>query len=193
MKSKLLNILLYQLGWFCCVLGAAWDYPLSGALAALLLLLVHLLLTDSRSAELKLILITCLLGILVDSLQQRFGVLTFRTDPNWGLWLPLWVFVIWAQFASLLRFSLNWLSGRYLLGASLGLLGGPLAYLGGVRIGAAEFGGNLIFSLSSLALVWGVMIPLLFWLRTRIAAPEGQYRGLGTLCKTGELPLCEKE
>jgi hypothetical protein len=193
MTSKLLNFLLYQLGWFSCVLGAAWGYPLSGGLSALLLLLVHLLLTDARIAELKLILIACLLGTLIDSLQQMFGVLTFKTDPNWSLWLPLWVFVIWAQFASLLRFSLNWLSGRYLLGAGLGLIGGPLAYWGGVRIGAAEFGDNLLLSLSSLAMVWGLMIPLLIWLRSIIAASEGQYRGLGTLCKTGDFPLCEKD
>jgi hypothetical protein len=192
MTSKLLNFLLYQVGWFCCVLGAAWGYPLSGAFSALLLLLVHLLLTDARSAELRLILLTCLLGVLVDSLQQRFGVLTFKTDPGWTLWLPLWVFVIWAQFASLLRFSLNWLSRRYLLGAGLGLIGGPLAYWGGVRIGAAAFGENLLLCLASLALVWGVMIPLLLWLRSRIAAAEGQYRGLGSIYHSGVLSLCKK-
>lgn len=192
LTSKLLNFLLYQLGWFCCVLGAAWGYPLSGAFSALLFLLIHLFLTDARSAELRLILASCLLGILVDSLQQWFGVLTFKTDPGWPLWLPLWVFVIWAQFASLLRFSLNWLSGRYLQGAGLGLIGGPLAYWGGARIGAAEFGENLLLSLSSLALVWGLMIPLLLWLRTRIAMPEGQYRNRGESCNSGGMWLCKK-
>ena len=25
--TKLLNITLYQVGWFCCVLGGAWGYP----------------------------------------------------------------------------------------------------------------------------------------------------------------------
>ncbi len=193
MTSKLLNLLLYQLGWFCCVLGAAWGYPLSGAVSALLLLLVHLLLTDSRIAELQLILVTGVLGALIDSLQQAFGVLTFQTDPSWALWLPLWVFVIWTQFASLLRFSLNWLSGRYLLGACLGLICGPLAYWGGVRIGAAEFGDNLLLSLTSLALVWTLMIPLLLWLRSRIAATEGRYRSLASICNPGGLSLCKKD
>ncbi len=175
--SKLLNYLLYQLGWFCCVLGAAWGYPFSGAFAALLLLLVHLLLSNSRSSELSLILAGGLLGVLVDSLQQKFGVFTFTPTPGWPLWLPPWVFVIWAQFASLLRFSLNWLAQRYLLGALLGLIGGPLAYWGGVRIGAAQLGDNLLFSFTSLALVWALLIPLLLWLRTRIAEPEGRYGG----------------
>ncbi len=181
-----------QLGWLCCVLGAAWGYPLIGALSALLLLLVHLLLSDLWISELKLILVTCLLGIIVDSLQQWFGVLTFKTDPSWSLWLPLWVFVVWAQFASLLGFSLNWLSGRYLMGAALGLIGGPLAYWGGVRIGAAELGNNLLLSLSSLVLVWTLMIPLLIWLRSRISPQEGQYRDLRSICNSGGLSLCKK-
>ena len=193
LTSKLLNLLFYQLGWFCCVLGAAWGYPLSGALSALLLLLVQLLLSDSRRAELSLILLCCLLGVFVDSLQQFFGVLSFKAGPNWKLWLPLWVFVVWAQFASLLRFSLNWLSGRYLLGAGLGLIGGPLAYWGGVRLGAATFGDNLLFSLISLALVWALMVPLLLWLRSRIAAPEGRYHSLTSITNPGGLPLCKRD
>lgn len=185
--SKLLNFLLYQLGWFCCVLGAAWGYPISGALWALVLLLVHLLLVETPQAELRLVLSACLFGVVIDSSQQALGILIFTPDPGWPFWLPLWVFVIWAQFASLLRFALNWLAGRYLLGAGLGLVGGPFAYWGGVNIGAAEFGENLLVSITSLALVWAMMIPFLLWLRSRIAATEGRYRSLVSVCKAGDL------
>ncbi len=179
LASKLLNLLLYQLGWFCCVLGAAWGYPLTGAGLALLLVIVHLLLAESPRLELKLMVIACLLGVVVDSLQQALGVLTFKTAPGWSLWLPLWVFVIWAQFATLFHYALAWLSGRYLLGALCGLLGGPLAYFGGGKLGAAEFGGNLLFSFTSLALVWAATVPLLLWLSRRLGGREGRYRRFG--------------
>ena len=177
LTTKILNLVLYQVGWFCCVLGAAKGYPLAGALAALALVGVHLLLTSCRRQEFILLLAVCLLGGLVDSLQQALGVLRFQGSANWPLWLPLWVFIIWAQFATLLRFSLNWLSGRYWLASLLGLIGGPLAYWGGVRLGAAEFEGSLLLSLASLALVWGVMMPLLLWMRSIIAAEQAYYRG----------------
>ena len=175
--SKIINVMLYQLGWFSCVLGAAHGYPLSGALGALALMTLHLLLSDDRVGETRLLISACLLGVVVDSLQQAAGLFSFKTDPSWPLWLPLWVFVIWAQFSTLLRFALHWLSGRYLLGALFGALGGPLAYWGGIRLGAAEFGNNPQLALIVLALVWALVMPWLLWLRHKLAGTEGCYRG----------------
>lgn len=179
-RTKLINMSLYQLGWFSCVLGAAWGKPLSGAGLALLLLAIHLLLADNRPAELKLFAAACLIGVLVDSLQQASGLFRFRTDPSWSLWLPLWVFVIWAQFASLFRFALHWLKRSYLLGALFGFFGGPLAYWAGIRLGAAEFGHSPELTLAVLAVVWSLVVPLLLWLRQQIDAREGFYRAIAS-------------
>ncbi|WP_367401609.1 DUF2878 family protein [Geoalkalibacter halelectricus] len=90
--------------------------------------------------------------------------------------MPLWVFIIWAQFATLFHYALFWLRGRYLLGAFCGLLGGPLAYWSGVRLGAADFGAHLLLSLLTLALVWALVTPLLIWLSEKIGGREGYYR-----------------
>jgi hypothetical protein len=174
--SKVINVVLYQLGWFSCVLGAAYGFPLSGVLCAFALVVLHLLLTDNRKAEIKLLLSACLLGVLLDSLQQATGLFTFKDDPSWPLWLPLWVFVIWAQFATLFRFALHWLARRYVLGALLGALGGPLAYWGGIRLGAASFGDRPLLTLVVLAVVWAGVTPLLLMIRQKLASAEGCYR-----------------
>jgi hypothetical protein len=174
--SKVINVVLYQLGWFSCVFGAALGFPIGGAVGALALVIVHLLLTDARKAELQLLLAACLLGVAVDSLQQAAGLFTFKSDPRWPLWLPLWVFVIWAQFATLFRFALHWLSGRYLLAALFGTIGGPLAYWGGIRLGAATFGDSPQLTLIILASAWALVMPLLLWLRQKLAGTEGGYR-----------------
>ena len=174
--SKIINVLLYQLGWFSCLLGAAWGYPLSGALFALLLMAVHLVLTESRKSEFYLMLCACLLGVVLDTAQQAAGVFTFKTDPVWPLWLPLWIFVIWAQFSTLFHYALYWLKGRFVLAALFGLIGGPLAYWGGARLGAAQMGEHLFASIASLALVWGLVMPALLWLSTRLDHREGRYR-----------------
>ena len=174
--SKTINIVLYQLGWFSCVLGAAYGFPLGGALGAAALVGLHLVLTDARKAEIKLISSACLLGVLVDSSMQAIGLFTFKKDPSWPLWLPLWVSVIWGQFATLFRFALHWLSGRYLLGALFGALGGPLAYWGGIRLGAASFGDSPILTLVVLAVVWAGVTPLFLWGRQKLSSAEGGYR-----------------
>ncbi len=118
----------------------------------------------------------CLLGILVDSLQQALGLFSFTRDAAWPFWLPLWVFVIWAQFATLFHYALHWLSGRYMLAAILGGVGGPLAYWAGIRIGAASFGDKPILTLMILAMVWALVTPLLCRLSDLIDKGEGRYR-----------------
>lgn len=175
-QSKIINIVLYQIGWFSCVLGAAYGYTFSGALGAAALVVLHLYLTDNRKAEIQLVSFACMLGVLVDSLQQATGLFAFKTDPRWPLWLPLWVFIIWAQFMTLFRFALHWLSGRYLIGAILGAFGGPLAYWGGIRLGAASFGDSPLLTLVVLAVVWAGVTPLLLLCRQRMANTEGHYR-----------------
>ncbi|MBW2451793.1 MAG: DUF2878 domain-containing protein [Deltaproteobacteria bacterium] len=179
MTTLLINLSFYQVGWFCCVFGAAWGHPLVGGLLALLLAGLHLCLAVDRRAEICLMTSACLIGVAVDSAQQALGLFAFKTDPSWPLWLPLWVFVIWAQFATLFHFALWWLSKRYLLAAALGMLGGPLAYWAGIRIGAATFGPEPVLSLVVLGLVWACVTPGLLWLSDQTARKRGAYRGLG--------------
>jgi len=80
--------------------------------------------------------------------------------------------------ATLLRYALSWLAGRYALGALLGAVGGPLAYASGIRLGAAEFGRPLVPSLLTLAGVWLVVTPALLWLEARLRSSRGsgEYR-----------------
>jgi hypothetical protein len=174
-SSKIINVILYELGWSCCVLGAAWGYPLSGGGVALILVLVHLWLVEDRRREIYLILVAIMLGLMIDSGQQMLGLFRFKPD-GLGLILPFWVFVIWAQFATLFRFALSWLSSRYLLAALFGAIGGPLAYGGGIQLGAAEFGSHPLFTLIALAVIWALVVPLLVWISGRDGTWHGNYR-----------------
>lgn len=172
--TTLINLAFYQTGWFFCVLGAAHGYAVTGALCALALCGLHLWLVKNRGAELRLMIQACLLGAIIDSAQQAIGVLSFTADSDWPLWLPLWVFVIWAQFATLFRFALGWLQGRYLLASFFGFVGGPLAYYAGVRLGAATIPSPIWISLACLGFVWAAVTPFLLWL-ARTGQP-GSYR-----------------
>jgi len=173
MKTRLLNFAMYQAGWFACIFGAADGYPWLGAGAAAVLVAVHGVLARERRAEWALILWVGVLGTAVDSLLMHLQV--FRYDSGqWLAWFcPAWMSVLWMQFATLLRYSLNWLAGRYALGALLGAAGGPLAYASGIRLGAAEFGRPLGPSLLTLAGVWLVVTPTLLWLEARLRSPRG--------------------
>ncbi|MGW8313171.1 MAG: DUF2878 domain-containing protein [Desulfuromonadales bacterium] len=175
--SKIINLILYELGWGCCVLGAAWGYPLAGGGLALIPVLMHLWLVEDRRREIRLMLIAMMLGLLIDGGQQLLGLLRFKPD-GLDLILPLWVFVIWAQFATLFRFALSWLSSRYLLAVLFGAIGGPVAYGGGIQLGAAEFGPHPLFALIVLAVIWASVVPFLIWISGRNSTSPGNYRRL---------------
>lgn len=163
-SAKFLNLLLYQTGWFACVIGAAHGYFLAGPSFALLLVAVHLSLVPNPCSELKLLFFSGLVGFVLDSLHQWSGTLDFASAwPNGSL-APFWIVVMWVQFATLVHYALSWLSGRYLLSSALGAIGGPLAYWGGGRIGAADFPSGLWFSLAALGIGWALAMPLLVWL-----------------------------
>lgn len=144
--NPLVNIGINQVIWFLCVLGGN-----VGALFALPLLVVNILLSRSKKADLQLTGLLLLIGAVVDGSLQVIGFFDF-TSP--GLPVPLWLAVIWAALAALPHHSLAWMKERMLLSALFGALGGPLAYWAGVRLGAATFHWPLLSSLALLAVVW---------------------------------------
>ena len=67
MPSVLTNFLFFQLGWFACVLGAAYGAPWLGVVMVCAIGIYHLKKADSPNKEIKLMLLTVLVGGLWDS------------------------------------------------------------------------------------------------------------------------------
>lgn len=166
-RQRLLNLALYEAGWFACVLGAAHGRGEAGALVALALLGVHVALSRDRAGELAIVAAAGLVGLVVDSLLAASGRLAFADAPVAFL-APPWVLALWMQLGSTLRGALAWLGERRWLAALLGATGGPLAFLGGERLGAAVWGEPRWTTALALALAWGLATPLLFAVAARL-------------------------
>jgi len=69
---------------------------------------------------------------------------------------------------STLPLSLDWLSGRPRFAALCGAIGGPLSYYAGASLGALDLPGEPRMSLLILAAVWGILLPGLHQLKTRM-------------------------
>ncbi len=137
--ARLVNVGLYQAGWFACVLGGASGWPWLGAATGLALVLVHLALVERRADEARFVALTALAGTAIDSAQQAAGTVAFPSG-HYAAWLcPIWLTVLWAQFATLPCHSLAWLAGRPIVSVLLGAAGGPLAFLAGERLGGVTF------------------------------------------------------
>ena len=172
--ASVVNAAAYQAGWFACVLGAAGGWGAAGASIALTLALLHVVLAERPGREWPLLLAAAGVGAVADSLHAGFGILHFNGHEA-GTLAPLWILALWAQFGTTLHFSLRWLSRRYALASLLGLVGGPLAFLGGERLGAASFGEPRALSIAVLALSWAVALPVLVAIADRLGG-VGRYR-----------------
>jgi hypothetical protein len=171
MMRKILNIVGTQIGWFACALGAAKGLPWVGLVVVAVFLALHLLGAKERLRESQLIFTVGVLGMLIDSLSKITGLLQYNGDPLNIAWLaPLWIGALWLQFASTLNLSLVWLQSNYLIAFVMGAICGPLSYMGGVRVGALVLPHNKTFTVIILAVIWGIVMPLLAWLAKKMVS-----------------------
>ena len=159
----LLNIILFQLGWFACVLGAANGYAREGAIVAALIVALHIARAPRPKREAMLALAAALLGLV------------FESALVWAGWVRVeegiyWLVALWALFATTLNESLRMLQTRPGIAALFGAVGGPLAYYAGARMGALDFVQPAAM-LAALAVGWAAATPLLLSVARRLNVP----------------------
>lgn len=159
--SSLLNYLLYQAGWFACVLGAAAGWPGSGFLVAVTLVALHLMLSADRRRELRRIALAVAIGVLVEGLHITAGTYRFTSGTVVALLPPPWLLVMWAQMATTFDFSMRPVVARPAAAALFGAIGGPLAFLAGERLGAVTLDRPLAPGLALLAISWAIAMTAL--------------------------------
>lgn len=154
------NLVAFKIGWLACVLGGANELPWLGALIALIIVAAHIARAPLPSAELKLVVAAGLLGAFWDSLLVAWGLLEYRSGMLTAGTAPYWIVAMWLLFSTTLNVSLTWLKGRLMLAAAVGAVAGPLAFYGGHKLGAVDFGD---FGLAMLALAagWALILPAL--------------------------------
>jgi hypothetical protein len=160
MTRVLLNLALYQLAWFGCVLGAAVREPAWGYATVSLAVLWHLGRAPKPMRESLLLLAVVAVGALFELLLVQSGWVSMAPELLVAGVLPLWMVALWAAFGTTLNIALRALRDRGGLVAVLALVGAPLAYAAGARLGAFEFN-NPPFAIAAVAAGWALLLPLL--------------------------------
>ncbi|MEE4108652.1 MAG: DUF2878 domain-containing protein [Halieaceae bacterium] len=151
--SRLVNFAWYQLLWFAAVLGKTAALPLLA-----LLVLLHLLLVEKRSAELALMLGAAALGSCLDLALTVAGF--YRFDEAESA-LPAWLPLIWMGFAGTMRYSLAFMVARPRLLTLAAAIFAPLTYLAAARLGAVSFPLGAPATALVIGLSWWLVTPLL--------------------------------
>jgi hypothetical protein len=175
---KLANFVMFQVGWFACVMGAARGETLLGCGIMLVLVATHVMMSPDRRSEGVFIAIAAVIGLMVDCVIAAAGLVTLGGQPGVHPELVLWLLALWAGFAMTFNWSMSWLRGRPLAAGVVSAVAGPLAYLGGERLGAVRLSEPAWPSLLALAVEYGVLVPLLFALTERMVRPRGAVRAV---------------
>ena len=169
----LVNFLLFQIGWFASVLGAANGVPWVGPLTVAIVVAVHLRFAHRPQTEAMLLLSCGLIGAVFDSVLVASGWVAYSSGMFADAFAPYWIIAMWALFATTLNVSLRWLRTMPVVAAVAGLVAGPLTYLGGNKLGGIVFVDQTA-ALLVLGVGWAVMMPTLLRLSEMLDgyAPE---------------------
>ena len=164
-RPLLINFLLFQIGWFACVIGAAKQLPWLGVIVVACLVIWHLSQAKEAKPEIILLVITLLIGGTYDQLMLTSGLITYQSHGWDASLVPAWILALWAIFVTILNVSLRWLksikpSGKWLVAILFGAIGGPLAYIGAEKLGAVSLN-NLPVTYIALAVGWAILTPVL--------------------------------
>jgi hypothetical protein len=161
------NVLLYQIGWFAAVLGAARGWPWLGVAVLAAVVAVHLVRARAPARELALLTLAFAIGAVFETLMVQAGLMRFDGGALLAGTAPVWMVALWASFATTLNVSLRALHGRLIAASLLGAVGAPLAYYSGQKLGAVQMV-NAGAALAVVAAGWAVLTPLLFLAARRL-------------------------
>jgi len=172
MRNMLIAVV-FQLGWFACVLSGARGYLLSAIAAATAVVAVNLWLQRERLADgIRLMLWVTLVGFIVESINLTAGVFTLVTPLKYSWLCPVWLVLLWTMFSTVLRGPLAWLSGRYKLSILLGAIFAVPNYFAGARLGAVKMNSHIIYTVTILMILWAIAMPVMVWLSKRRTKDE---------------------
>ena len=165
-KNVIINFILFQIGWFACVLGAAKQMPWLGVIFLAGFMVWHLSQAKRPIAELQLVMVAVIIGAIYDQIMTKNGLLTYQSH-GWSSQLPAaWILALWAEFAMTLNVSLAWLKkikASDIVALLFGAIGGPLAYVGAAKLGAVQLN-QMPQSYIALSVGWAIVTPMLVML-----------------------------
>lgn len=170
-RNVVINFILYQIGWFACVISAAKQMPWLGVAVIFAIVVWHLKQAKQPKRELALLLIVLVIGGTFDQILLNHQLISYESHgwmntPQMNNIVPVWILALWVEFVTILNVSLRWMRGRWLVAILFGAIGGPLAYMGAARLGAVTL--NMMpVSYIALSIGWAILTPLMLQLSTK--------------------------
>ena len=156
----------YYIAWAACIYSAANGLFWTGPVIVLIISIIEITWEYQRGHAEGLwlfIISVTVLGFIIDTLFFQSGLIIYKTNPWPALFSPAWMIAIWFN-VSLMFFACSKLYfNRYMVLSLTGLLGFPIAYSAGARLGAVDLPYGYLSTII-VGIVWAVLLPLVSYL-----------------------------
>ena len=166
---KILNAVLFYVIWWGCIIGIKFSYNFLGPLLTITAGAVHLNIIPEARKESRVILLCGVLALFVESLHLHSGFLSYDGYLLTGSpFPPLWILCIWMTLGATLNYSMFFLKDRWILMVLCGGIFGPGCYFFAMKGGILYFNSSTLLSLLILSVVWGISLPLMYYMNKQI-------------------------
>lgn len=177
-QQLLLNAVLFQAQWFICVTANNQIALLS----FVFVLLLHWYFLKPHTAEISLIIIFTILGIVVESAAATMGFVEFTHQKNIPIGsaefavAPIWLIIMWANFSTTLCHCLQWLQNKLWLSSLLAMVFIPINYIVGSDISGSTFPVSSSLFIAYETTLWMVLLPMGLHLAKRSKAKTRKWQ-----------------
>lgn len=134
-----LNIILLNLLWIACVLGASngWLWP--SIVSLCILLLITYIYAGINRKDFNAIVFSLIFGSLIDGFLQGSGLLIYASPFHQVSYLPpVWILILWIGFAASIKTGMQWFLYNPVIGTVIMTIGAPVSYYSASRLGAVS-------------------------------------------------------
>lgn len=163
------NLVFFKIVWAASLFGVVLGYAWAGLAMLALFVAWHAHAAPTARADFVLAGIAVVIGLALDTLYVRAGLIAYEGNLLWSNAAPIWILALWANFALTMNGCLGWLRQRRVLAAALAFVCGPLSYYGGIALGTATITGDRWMLFAAIGVAWAVALPLLLALATRLS------------------------
>ncbi|MCG6202073.1 DUF2878 domain-containing protein [Psychromonas antarctica] len=160
----LFNFISFQSAWLVAV-----KLQQQGLLILIAILVMHFLVAQQRQRDWMTLIVITVIGSLVDLMAAYAGLFVYKE----GNLLPLWLLLLWANFALTFHYSMGWLVRCPLfIQAILGGAFGSLSYFAAHKLGAVDYPAGIPLTIISLVVIWSLALPVYVFIARTI---RGRY------------------
>lgn len=159
----LTNVILLNVLWFTCVLGAANDLLWPGFVVLAGLIGINIYNKWLNKIDLKIVLFSIVFGMIVDGILHAKGIVNYELKiVDIAFLPPMWIMILWVGFGATVRTGMQWLLSHPKVGAMFMLIGAPLSYVSAAKLGAAQIP-VLWHAMTFIGISWLVYFIIIVW------------------------------